>query len=347
MAYGKNPPVGKAKPNKVQKNAFKKQKKTHKNRGFQVPRPIPIAPRPRAPLAISKNPYTPLPGPIETATMKISYIQFKLKNLVLLPLHSFLCAKGLACPTDVDIDMQDILRVIKSENIADPVGFLHLLLAPYEVDKAISVRNNIDHLDLTNIDLSWQTQLPAYVLLCQSVNESSVATEIQGIINQMVSGCLDGIILFSFQFTPGFTREKAFGLSQIVYGVLLEFLAKEIWTFLRSKLGINNITIDLYANLKYITDQLKVNADYIGPGGGSRGDAQLLKTAYDKRMDNAHGGFTRGSTNWRTQLDSVVQILDLINKHDVALNFQRMIDRLVRLETEEATVTNEEFKFME
>ena len=59
------------------------------------------------------------------------------------------------------------------------------------------------------------------------------------------------------------------------------------------------------------------------------------------------GGFTRGSTDWRPQLEIAVQILDLTNKHEVALKVQIITDRLLRLETEEATVTNDEFKFME
>lgn len=59
----------------------------------------------------------------------------------------------------------------------------------------------------------------------------------------------------------------------------------------------------------------------------------LLKIVYDTRMDNAHGGFTRATTNWRAQLESavgerVVQILDFINMHDLTLKFQVIIDRL-------------------
>ncbi len=64
-------------------------------------------------------------------------------------------------------------------------------------------------------------------------------------------------------------------------------------------------------------------------------------------MDDAHGGFTSGSTDWRPQLESVVEILDLINQHNDALEVQEIIDRLARLEAESAVVTNDDFKFME
>jgi hypothetical protein len=163
----------------------------------------------------------------------------------------------------------------------------------------------------------------------------------------MMAGVLDGLVEFSFDFNAGFTYEKAFGISQIVYGVLLAFLAKEIWTFLKAKLGINNITLDLYANLKYSKEQLKINPDFFAPGGASRGDENLVETVYNTRMDNAHGGYIRATASYRPQLDGVIQILNLMNKHDVAQNVQNIMDRLVALETGGATVTQAHFKFME
>ncbi|EFX78172.1 hypothetical protein DAPPUDRAFT_105439 [Daphnia pulex] len=370
MAKGKKPPVppvSNSNPTNVKKTAFKQKKsnKALKNRRFvpstipqppprqrATPSPPPSAPTaPTAPTAqlpiICKNPYSPLPGPLETSMMKVAYVQFRFKSLLLLLLHSFLCSKGLASPSQVDIDLQDVLRIINRKNTADPAGFLHRPLTPNEVDKVILVRNNTDHINLNNVDRNWQTEVPAYVLLCNSISEPGVAAEIQSMIDRMMAGVLDGLVEFSFQFTPAFTYEKAFGLSQIVYGVLLAFLAKEIWTFLKAKLGINNITLDLYANLKFIKNQLKVNADFFAPGGASRGDENLVETVYDTRMDNAHGGYTRATADWRVQLESVVQILDLINKHDVALEVQVIMDRLVALETAGATVTQVDFKFME
>jgi hypothetical protein len=371
MAKGKKLiPVGNSNPNNVQKTAFKqkKSKKALKSRRFvpstvpqpppspsATPSPPPSAPTPAStiqltarPLAISKIPYFQLPDPVEKSAMKISYVQYKLKHLLLLRLHSILCTKGLlASPSAVDIDMQDILQIVKKGSIVDPVAFFNHPLAPCEVDNLIAIRNNTDHFDLTNINQNWQTELPSYVLLCQSINEPGIAAEIQSIIDRMMAGILDGLVEFSFQFTPGFTYEKAFGLSQIVYGVLLAFLAKEIRTFLKAKLGINNVTLDPYANLKFIKKQLKVNADFFAPGGASRGDKNLVKIVYNTRMDNAHGGYIRATANYRPQLDSIIQILNLLNKHDVGLNVKNIMDRLVALEKAGATVTQAHFKFME
>ncbi len=82
-----------------------------------VTRGLVLRPIPLVPLAISEIPYNPLPGTVEKATMKIAYVQFKLKNLLLLLLHSFLCGKGPASPTDVDIHIQVILSIIKIQRI--------------------------------------------------------------------------------------------------------------------------------------------------------------------------------------------------------------------------------------
>jgi hypothetical protein len=365
MAKGKKPqvpPGGNSNQTNVQKTAFKqkKSKKAFKNRGFlpstvPQPPPPPRAPTPAStiqltarPLAISKIPYFQLPDPVEKSAMKISYIQYKLKHLLLLRLHSILCTKGLlASPSAVDIDMQDILQIVKKGSIVDPVAFFNHPLAPCEVDNLIAIRNNTDHFDLTSTNQNWQTELPSYVVLCHSINEPGIAAEIQSIIDRMMAGILDGLVEFSFQFTPGFTYEKAFGLSQIVYGVLLAFLAKEIWTFLKVKLGINNITLDLYANLKYIKNQLKVNPDFLAPGGASRADRNLVQIVYDTRMDNAHGRYIRATARYRPQLQSTVEILDVINKHDVSLQVQAVSDRLVTLEANGATVTQAEFTFLE
>jgi hypothetical protein len=118
---------------------------------------------------------------------------------------------------------------IKRQSTANPAGFFNHPLPQDEVDKVISVRNNTDHINLNNVDRNWQTEVPAYVLLCNSINETGVTAEIQSIIDRMVAGILDGLVEFSFQFTSGFTYEKAFGLSQIVYGVLLAFLGIRVF----------------------------------------------------------------------------------------------------------------------
>ncbi|EFX78088.1 hypothetical protein DAPPUDRAFT_105323 [Daphnia pulex] len=335
----KLPPAQSATPSKVaQKNVFKQQKPTH----------LVVKPKPnRLLVAICKTPYIPLLPALKIKTMKTAFVQFHLLHLSLLGWHAFLCTKGKANPAAQDIDSQVLLREIKDENVKDPIGFLPTAMSDANIQKVINIRNNTAHLDLNSIDKTAMTDLPALVLMNLSVNQPAVATEIQRITNEMSAGNLDGLVTYSFSFTPAFSFEKAFGLSQIVYGVILEYLADALMTLLLSKLNLANITIDVFANLKYIMDQVNTNQDYLAPGGGTRGDAQLLAIVFDTRNDNAHDAFVRSTTDWKLQLDSVHDILDVINHQADAVEVKKIIDRLVELEAEGATVTQEDFTFFE
>jgi hypothetical protein len=348
-------PVSNAQPAPQKNGGVTKAKQTVRNKGLVNSRSIIPIQRPRLTIqqrllaAIQLVPYSPLAGPAKIQNLKTAYIQLHLLNLSLLGMHQFVCAKGKGkgSATDQDVDMQVVLRVIKLENTADPLGFLSVPMSVSDVDKVISVRNKTAHLNLNEIDQTWQTDLPALVLINRSVNQPVIAQQIKDIVDQMKSGNFDGLVKFSFVFAPGFSHAKAFGLSMIVYGVFLRFFAEPVSTFLGSKVNLRNITVDLYANLNYLLYQINSNQDYISPGGASRNDAQVFQTGFDCRNDNAHGAYTRASTDYKLQLDAVVAILQLINSPAEAIEVQAIVDRLVKMEAQGATVTQEDFKFFE
>jgi hypothetical protein len=120
------------------------------------------------------------------------------------------------------------LQEFKKENKADPAGFFPIAISDGDIQEVINIRNNTAHLGLNAIDQTSMNDLPSFVLLNRSVNQPGVRAEIQTIINQMMAGNFDGLVKFTFTFTTAFSLEKAFGLSQIVYGVILEFLAEPI-----------------------------------------------------------------------------------------------------------------------
>jgi hypothetical protein len=144
-------------------------------------------------------------------------------------MHQFVCGKGngKGKTTDRDLDMQVLLRVIKLKNLVDTLGFLSVLMPESDVNKVISVKNKTAHVNLNEISPTWQTDLPALLLVNRSVNHPDIAKEILGIVDQMNSGNFDGLVKFSFVLTPGFSRDKAFGLSMIVCGVFLRFFAEQ------------------------------------------------------------------------------------------------------------------------
>ncbi|EFX78124.1 hypothetical protein DAPPUDRAFT_105366 [Daphnia pulex] len=345
--------VSNAQPAPPKNGGVTKAKQIVLNKGLVNPRSILPIQRPiltvqqRLLAALRKVPYVPLQGPAKIKTLRITYTQRHILNLSLLSVHQFLCGKGEADANDTNIDLQVLLKVIKDKNRAGPIRFLPIAMSKASVDKVITIRNNTAHINLNKIEQTWTKDLPAMVLLNNSINRPDVATEIQRIVNEMMAGRFDGLVRFSFTFTAAFSFEKAIGLSMIVYGVILNFLAEPIQAFLQLKLNIPNITMDVYANTNYILDQIKKNNVYISPGGASRNDAQVLQTVFDCRNDNAHEAFTRSSADWKLQLDAVHDILDLIHHPNEASEVQAIVDRLVQLEAEGATVTQEDFKFFE
>ncbi len=102
--------------------------------------------------------------------------------------------------------MQLLLRVIKLKNLADTLGFLSVPMSESDVNKVISVKNKTAHVNLNEIDQTWQTDLPALVLVNRSVNQPDIAKEIQDIVDQMNSGNFDGLVKFSFVFTRSTER---------------------------------------------------------------------------------------------------------------------------------------------
>jgi hypothetical protein len=169
----KQPAASKAQPNL--KKTFKNQKKTQRIKTPVINQPV------QSPklVAIRRVPYSPLQGPAKTKTLKIAYTQKRILDLSLLGVHQFLCGKGLACLTATDIDLQVLLKVIRDKNKADPIRFLPIAMSEVDVIRVITIRNNTAHLNLNKIEQTWMNELPAVVLLNQSINQPDVATEIQ------------------------------------------------------------------------------------------------------------------------------------------------------------------------
>ena len=291
-------------------------------------------------------PYIALTAIDEFKCMKIAYIHFYLKNKVLLTLHRFLCTKLLASIVEKDIDFKVLLRIAKKENLVDPNGFMPNMISAADVDEAISTRNETDHLQLNSIDQNWRTRTSSYAILCDSFNDKQMAKDIRTASAIMQAGNFSGIVDFSFRFSSTFSHAQAFGVSQIVYGILLRYLANVVRKFLIGKLGLQNVTLDLDANLKYIKNALLTNPDFIKVGGYLRGDAGLFNTVYRTRLCYAHGWFVMACNDWQLQLQSIIDILKLLKAPTEANEVQRILDKLVRFKNGGVLLTSQEFDIM-
>ncbi len=217
----------------------------------------------------------------------------------------------------------------KQENLNDPTGFLPNPIPPNYLQKAISTRNDTDHLNLNDIDQKWPTRISSYAALCESINNHGTATEIKTVSNQICAGNLSGIVQFAFSFSWTCSNSQGVGISLIMYAILLRYLGKVVRAFLIGKLGIQNLTLDLHANLKFINDQLLLNPNYIERGWSQRGHASLFQRVFDTRQCYAHGLFLIAWNNWEVQLKS-----------------ELIFEKLVRCKNEGLVVTRKEFNIM-
>jgi hypothetical protein len=306
---------------------------------------VPIA---QPPPELMEFAYITLPVPEEWETMKICYVLFFLKIYkVLMKLHLFLCYKGLASSSDQNIDLKDLLGITKQENLNDPTGFLPHFLPPNYLQEAISTRNDTDHLNLNNIEKYWPTRIQSYAALCESINNHETATEIKTVSNQICAGNLSGIVQFAFSFSWTFSNSQGVGISLIMYAILLRYLAKVVRAFLIGKLGIQDITLDLHANLKFIIDQLLKNKDFIDGGGFQRDDVGLFQKLFATRLCYAHGWFQIAWNDWEVQLQGIVDALQLLKATTEAAQVKLIFDKLVRCKNEGLVVTSQEFNIME
>jgi hypothetical protein len=293
-------------------------------------------------------PYVALPAADELKTMKISYVLFFVKIYkVLMILHGILCSKGLKSTTDQDIDFKDLLQITKDERKKDPTGFMPNPMTQNDVKKVITTRNETDHLHLNNIQQHWPSRISSYAILSDSANNPTTATEIRTVSSQMNAGNFTGIVEFSFTFGWTYSHAQGFGISLIMYGILLRYLAKVVRASLIRKLGIHNLTLDLDSNLNFIKNKLRKNPNYIERGGWQRGDASLFQRLYHTRLCYAHGWFLNAWNHWEIQLQDIIDALHLFKAHTQATAVQEIFDKLVRYKNEGLVVTDVEFNIMD
>ena len=313
----------------------------------QTPRPPTSTPPVPKSRFFNSRPYIAIPESDKKKAMQKSYVLYSFKRKILKLLHPFLCTKNLALATDKNIDLQTLLRITKDNNAVDPTGFLPNPILAKSLQEAIFTRNEVDHQNLNMIDRHWQSRIASYAALCTSLNGTQTAMEIQSAATQLVGGSFKGIVVFAFKFDSVFNENQSFGLAQIVYAVLMEYLADVIRGFVELKLGNPNHTMDLYPNILYIQDQLRIDPDFLDVGGLQRGDAKTIQIIFETRMDNAHGGYIRSSRDWQTQLEAIIQILNVLKSPDKATKVQEVLDKLILLKTRGSVVSNADFNFME
>ena len=85
--------------------------------------------------------------------------------------------------------------------------------------------------------INWRTHFGVLRRLCQSINDRNAEVEVTRIYNLVNSGDATEAVRFHFRFGTR-NRDRPFAalcLTQIIFIILIKYLAKNLWHFLLNK----------------------------------------------------------------------------------------------------------------
>jgi hypothetical protein len=175
--------------------------------------------------------------------------------------------KNIAISTD---DLQEIILIFKNENMKNP-GFLPYRFSNENMFRLNlnAARNEINHEDLSQLFANWKRNFWVLRHLCRCMEDRQAELEIIRIFNLVNSGNAREAVRLRFNFSSGPHSHPYFValcLTQILYILLVKYLAKNLWRFLLSKRHPSsslNPSLDLYVNLKDTIAEQQSNKNYI------------------------------------------------------------------------------------
>lgn len=258
---------------------------------------------------------------------------FCLTQLVTSAIRNFLCKKKLLLLSVTDYDYVKLLQKMfynqkRKRNLLSFSKRLSIKL----LRNTIGARNEICHVDVTRLTTNWKRHLLVWKRLCRCVGNPKAAFRVRVIFNHLKRGeykhalqnhafCLN---------SEHYNENTAFGLRLILYGCLTKYVAPSLRNFL-----INNkhlplsMSLDVFKNLTHITAEKKMDLNYLATGGNIRDDSNLLKLCMTTRHDTWHGFFSRIFDQFRSYLQSRIQLMDVINANQASAEMQQILDVLV------------------
>ena len=150
---------------------------------------------------------------------------------------------------------------------------------------------------------------------------------------------------FCFTFTVVYDENVAFCLSEILYAVIIFYLAICMWER-RSKddpLAIEPPPIDAFANLMFFIEEQSKNVDYLAPGGALRNDAATLNGCMEARLKNRHSGHMATFNNWEIYLNDIINLLHIFGDKVRATAVEKIRHVLIDARTNGTIVTDSLF----
>lgn len=293
---------------------------------------------------VKSPPYYPMARATERWVIKMGILIYVIEKKLAAPAaNRLLVSRGLLS-TAAQVDFQMTMFLIKKEKAIDPT-FLGASMSYNKLQMISHARNDAAHENLASILINETAYLSVLREFCSSSGDNSAATEAHRLITHANNGNFQSALSFQFWFTGVYNDHTAHCLSVIVYAVMVIYLAVSLFEFRQSRhpLAIQPPPMDSYENLKFFQQEQWKNVDYLGPGGARRRDRQLIQACIDARMDNRHSRHQETFTDWVTQLDDIVRLLDIMGFNLRARAVENVRNTLITARRHGSRVTSGQF----
>ncbi|KAI9562591.1 hypothetical protein GHT06_010046 [Daphnia sinensis] len=256
---------------------------------------------------------------------------FCLTQFVTPAIQKFLCRMKLPSPRVRDFDHVKLLKKMFYHQKKKSQCFSERLSNTL-IRNAIAARNDICHIDLKFLTTNWKRHALVWISLCRCVGNARAAFRVRVIYNLLTRGKYKHVVRsHAFRLNTGnYNQHTAFGLSFILYGCLTKYIAPALRTFMiNTKSRPLSTTYDVFKNLKYLIAEQEVDIDYLATGGNTRNDSALLKLCMKARHMTCHGFNSRIFNQWKSYLQSWIQLMDVIKANDTSAELQDILDYLV------------------
>ena len=276
--------------------------------------------------------YNPLSANEEEQSILIAIALFHVITFFIVPsMKRYLAIKNVAYK-DTD-EFKELIQIFKLE-IKKDARFLHVWLSSAEMSQLKDLRNQVNHDNLEGIFNSWRSHFGILRRLCRAMNDMNAEVDITRIYNLVNNGDADEAVRFRFRFSTTNRQPSAniaFSLTQIIFIILIKYVAKNLWRFFLNKNPQSSPipALDIYINLKTaIAKQIK-DKNFLGFQGVVERDAFTLSNCFFARNSNRHGQYLDIEIHWESFLRSIIKLLERLNHIQDAAAVRTVLQKLI------------------
>jgi hypothetical protein len=274
--------------------------------------------------------YNPIPRHDENYAILIAIALFYTITFFIVPsMKRYLAFKNVSY-TNTD-DFQELLKIFQLE-IKKDRKFLQVVLSKADVSRLFDCRNQVNHDNLGEIFINWRIHFGVLRRLCQAMNDRIAEADVTRIYNLVNSGFANEAVRFRFSFSTR-NHDRSFialCLTQIIFIILIKYVAKNLWQFLRNKNqnSSQNPSLYLYINLKTAIAEQTRNKNYLWFRGILEKDGLTLSNCLFARNANRHGQYVDIETYWESFIEPIIKLLERLNRIADATAVRNVLNKL-------------------